>query len=873
MKYLREIMIVSMILFLLYILDIKENIVGSDTAGSGNSDNSDNERESTIINKESEDDAIKNLNESYAFNVTNPNPNDSIIGLIYPEFPVDILKFKYLKSDEENTTIEYKGISHVINSSGDPKISNPKLSESSSNDIDAWLSEENEKDSKTVLKIEDSNNVIQDGIDLTYVSGCTELVTSGNGTGKCYHKKKITDCHTEDNCVWDIVCEQPHRPHNEENKIYTPQECIDRGGIIRTDILHAIQNKKDAEITMSLNMDVSPTDQGAISQNKKYIYSILNTKDFTDTVNRTFTFMDHGKNPGSNCAAVPYLYDDGNNYTSYLDPTCQPSAINIDMSKISDFLSGDSGDTYVKKIDKGLMRKNNRYNKASDIDKWTEHFKYDNQTCLWSSRREYDTYSKCTKNIYQRPSSIDWNYYNDLKTETYPPNKNISDIYENDSILDTLKLFKNGIYSFFNSPYTSIFSKENEHIWEKNMKCSEWISNPSNSCTIKEENRDKIISDFRNVNFECCEGLKLQLNYINKTLKELFEKISHTWNSQTIHSDDFLIYTDDNFVYKIKTNDINKIINEQEIIKSNGEIFNFIIEINGIDLSQKVHSDPAREIVLDCGDNYNTNTNFNYNFSLILNNNSLKLRVNSSIDQENIQEELSLGNFKLDDNSNNISLDVDFNKILEDLSILFNKDNSKLSFVNIIQKILTLRTIDINNILFPNKNSEQTKLSLKEGSVTILEFTNELSDKLCNYDMDINGEYTSSRGPLDILAFSPLFRNNIRNNKLILMKMYDVCNSEKPRGGYTAKILLKRIKEFLQIYKNINDSDEENIIQCLFDPFTSNDINSFAKVLKDLFDFSKINTVNLFTDNFRDNTDNNVIFKSYKISIMWDVNT
>ena len=78
-------------------------------------------RNKTVLDHNIDHDAVKNLNNFF--------PENNIKGLIYPEFPVDIINFKILPEDLEDTRIETDNVQKKITNG----VVNPKKTTDSIN--------------------------------------------------------------------------------------------------------------------------------------------------------------------------------------------------------------------------------------------------------------------------------------------------------------------------------------------------------------------------------------------------------------------------------------------------------------------------------------------------------------------------------------------------------------------------------------------------------------------------------------------------------------------------------------------------------------------------------------------------------------------
>ena len=380
---------------------------------------SDTRRNNTsLMNICSTDDAVRNL-------------NDNILGLpdatlIYPKDPVSI---KYLKLLPEDLTLGNTTITEGENTN---EVEFTSILKDSQNKLQTWW-EYDFKDAETPeINIKDSNNEeINTNIDLVYLSGCSQIITSeessaNNGNnGKtalhCHLNKDMNACNSQDNCVWDALCEQPHRNEEHSNKIFTPKECILNGGIFRTDLLHYAKNTiVNDKISTSFNMkDITDLWSG-----------INNQLDVNGLV--------AGQNDSDSCGFFPSdsrgseLVDSSNNSIeeSQSDISCYPPLMNSmfgETPDIDDILGFDKDNEKITTTNSGaIFKSDNSYNKPNNFF----NFNFDNRDCDWSKRMDTrESFAQCfNEDIDQNtlPSISEWSDYTCDKWSTDNPHDNCS---------------------------------------------------------------------------------------------------------------------------------------------------------------------------------------------------------------------------------------------------------------------------------------------------------------------------------------------------------------------------------------------------------------------------------------------------------------
>lgn len=832
-------MIVSMILFLIFLIDINENVDNSDGNAGGNAATTTNDtseiekRNKTVLDHNIDNDAIKNLNNFF--------PEDKK-GLIYPEFPVDIINFKILPEDLEDTRIETDNVQKKIED-----IINPKTT-TVSRDVDSlkntWV-KSGEETSNAVLSITKNGKKIQDGVDLKYVSGCTEIVNGDtSGTGSCFDKGDIDTCHETNNCVWDIICEQPHRNEVEKDKIYTPQECIDRGGIVRTDILHAIKNK--TKTSDSRNTD---------------IYSVFDKEEGKSMYDYYISF-NHGKNPSDACSLFPQDEDDGINRVSSFNSSCQNYfGTLIDLNIFSDLFSTNN-DNYITEIDNGIMKKDNRYDTPSDLSEWG----ITQKSCLWSSRLSFEDYTRCSKeNIYknQTPADIDWNYYKDMNGKEYTYSDTTIDF--NDDISSIFVTITGNIYSFFKKFNTS---NNNTHIWENNMDCETWANNLD--CSLVTENKNTIINNFNKVDAICCANeYSINLNEINESIKNIL-KVSDDWTpTNGIYTSPEINASICKVNYELITEDIDNIIKLDDL-KTDKDIFTLNINLHDFNMEKMEYDTDLNDnslinnitTTLNCGNSYISQVELKYIFILKSENNSLSLTVESRKDSLTISTkkyiiaglspdtpapdtpapdtpvpDTPVPDTPVSDNS--IKLTIDIDTLLDDISkVMIN--TSELSFEFILKNILLLKTKDINDSLFTSKDDTKTTLKISIP-VPILGDENinsrDISKKLCDMNTNIDGYYDISiplgSGPIisGIAGSNPFY--DYHNHKITVHKIFEQC--EDDLIDFNGKKLLNRLYNLLKIIDKYNNKvlPQPSISCNLSEEFDKSNKGDFIKLFKE----------------------------------------
>ena len=343
-------------------------------------------RENTKLYSDSPDDAVRNLN-----SMIDSLPDAT---MVYPKDPVEIINFGFLTKDLGNgTTISHTG-------SVDKNFPNI-LKENGSNVNEMWEYQIYESTDTPELNIIDpSSKEIQTGMDLVYLSGCSEIITGEQPDSPltCHTHTRMSDCNSSDNCVWDALCEQPHRPVADIGKMYTPKECILNNGIFRTDLLHYAKNSViGGKISTSFNL-----------------------KEITDIWSRALSNRLPGQNDSDSCS----IEDKSPKITeSYLNHTCYPPIV-------TGFMDSDFNATRYENIttkDGGLLLTENPYNTPQNFFD----FKHNDHTCNWSSKMDNPgDFSKCFN------TDINYNELPQTGWESYTCSKWDEDKLENCSTND-----------------------------------------------------------------------------------------------------------------------------------------------------------------------------------------------------------------------------------------------------------------------------------------------------------------------------------------------------------------------------------------------------------------------------------------------------
>lgn len=398
MKNVKVILLLSVILSFIYFIKINEGfgpfdlynyLTGDDTgtgtgAGTGtgteitcpttvSTDKDVLRRNTSLMETCSSDDAIRNLNDSIDI-----LPDAT---LVYPKDPVSIEKLQFLPEDLDstNTTISY---------GGEDQTSFSNILKNGE-DLQPWWNYNFHDSTETpeLNIINSTNEEIHKGMDLVYLSGCSQIITSDmpdNTPSTCHENINMTTCNTQDGCVWDALCEQPHRDDTDLDKIYTPKECIRNGGIFRTDLLHYAKNTiVGGNISTSFNM-----------------------KDITDLWFKTTANITEGQNDSDSCSFFPTSTDDtyyselfkSSKVTdSYLDISCYHPIIKRlfgDTADVDDTIGLDTHEKITTK--KGaLFTSDNPYNNPLNLFD----FKIDESNCTWSSRMDTpENFASCFSN-------------------------------------------------------------------------------------------------------------------------------------------------------------------------------------------------------------------------------------------------------------------------------------------------------------------------------------------------------------------------------------------------------------------------------------------------------------------------------------------
>jgi len=399
----------------------------------------------SLMNICSTDDAVRNLND----NISHLPPAT----LVYPKDPVSI---KYLKLLPEDLT---RGNTTITDGHNQNEVSFTDILKDSQNSLQTWWEYDFKDSTKTPeINIKDSNNEeINTNVDLVYLSGCSQIITSdessesgannGNTALQCHNYKTLNDCNLQNNCVWDALCEQPHRNEEHSNKIFTPKECILNGGIFRSDLLHYAKNSiVNGNIATSFNVKDIPD----------FWSGITNSLDATG--------MDAGQNDSDSCSFNPTNLQDSylskltqsSEITgSYLDSSCYPPLMKRmfgDTPDIDNILGVDADDENITITNSGaIFKSDNSYNKPKNFF----NFKINNRDCKWSKRMNTpEQFAHCFNediDLKTLPSISEWSDYmcdrwstdnhdDNCSTNTGNTRLNSEKIIENSNLSnDTLK--------------------------------------------------------------------------------------------------------------------------------------------------------------------------------------------------------------------------------------------------------------------------------------------------------------------------------------------------------------------------------------------------------------------------------------------------
>jgi len=834
MKYIKGIIIVAMILFFLFLIDSNENVdnMNDDT-------HSTTLRDATILNSNSHADAIRTLNDS--FTDTTSETEVSGVGLIYPSFPADIRQFKYIRGDKDSTSISFKGNSYNIpsetvsqdaaDSQQEYLIHNPnKMIDISDITDGAWITNDDNENSNAVLSITEDDNNIQSGIDLVYVSGCTQIAGRGEETGQCSDPdlNDIDKCHANNGdgqtCVWDIICEQPHRPDAEKKMVYTPQECIDRGGVVRTDLLQKIKTK---------------------GTNGGYVYSILENTvpSYFENIRYFLSSMGDGGNSSDNCNWSGTSDNTGKNYESFFDATCQAPLVSLMGINANSYrYLGSNVDDYLTQTDTGYMRKDNKYYKSADIFKWD----FSDTNCKWSSRvSNAEEYNQCSKeSTYKDGANTDWEYYRKLKNESYENIETLTDIYGQTSLLNLMQSLKK-TYTLFTGSNSSDDSENDT--WEPDMKCDTWnLQYPCNS----EDPNDNIIGDFRTADTDCCPALNLSD----------FRKLTNIIKSlPSDHNTSF--FGDNNVSITIPVNNLNDLNNNPH----NENILKISVEISGFDL-QFFPSPETDAQGFSCftGVPPTNNTVYKYDFTFGIISDEVVLKIESFEGGDNIGTSIiTIASVVQGDNESSesesvIHFQIDIDSLLSGIAAELNDNTHVLSFLGLINKLLILKTDNIFSELFKGDYNLSPTYSLALDFHAPVFTVDGLFNKICTLDLDVAGVYPLTvNGTTDDLLFAAAglaaFGGELAKNTsglakittaswgfgrstITISKLFNGCDDTTNEIKFTGPSLLKRIVNILDIINHINHGSLPStpIDICTLDGFTIDDIEHLRSVLIDM---------------------------------------
>ena len=371
----------------------------------------------SLMNICSTDDAVRNLN---VRNLNDNIPDLPEATLIYPKDPVSI---KYLKLLPEDLTT---GNTTITDGQNQNEVDFTSILKDSQNKLQTWWEYDFKDSTETPeINIKDSDdNEINTNIDLVYLSGCSQIITPDESSANndntplhCHHNKDMNTCNLQEHCVWDALCEQPHRNEEHSNKIFTPKECILNGGIFRSDLLYYAKNTiVNDEISTSFNM-----------------------KDITDIWFKTSNSIDAGQNDSDSCNFNPTNLQDSylSKLTqspeitdSYLDSSCYPPLMKRmfgDTPDIDNILGVDADDENITTKNSGaIFKSDNSYNNPMNLFD----FRIDDPNCTWSQRMDTpEQFAQCFNkdiNYNLLPSITDWSGMTCDKWSTDNPTDNCS---------------------------------------------------------------------------------------------------------------------------------------------------------------------------------------------------------------------------------------------------------------------------------------------------------------------------------------------------------------------------------------------------------------------------------------------------------------
>lgn len=388
MKNVKIILLLSVIISLIYFTKINEGFllyeVFKDLIGGGKTsattDNlechptqssSENAKNTAFVELCSLDDSIRNLN-----NILQTPKNN----IVLPKDPIDIKYLQFL-SNNVNTT-------------------NSKINDTKLTDINLYESfweydfETQANTPKITLKNQNNNDITSGvGVDLLYLSGCSEIIEDEDATkNNCHSHTDMHSCNESLKCVWDALCEQPHRPSADFDKVYTPKECVLHGGIFRTDLLRFANN------------DI-------ISNN---ISTTFNKSKLNSFITQLTTDRTNNKNDSDSCSSIPNSNNvniflssirASKNTDSYFNSSCYLEIISKNFPY--DLVNIDNDQFVETNV---LYKTNNAYNTPQDLLE----FKYQDSNCKWSQRADDpERWANCfnTNVDYSKLTQTGWSNY------------------------------------------------------------------------------------------------------------------------------------------------------------------------------------------------------------------------------------------------------------------------------------------------------------------------------------------------------------------------------------------------------------------------------------------------------------------------------
>jgi hypothetical protein len=402
MKNVRIILLLSVILCFLYFIKIHEGVdgffdfLGSDDQGTASTDETsetnmcvpDDSQEltaeesrirSSLMETCHEDDSIRFLNNAIA-----DLPEATLV------YPLDPASLKYFNITSIPTTPSTPSNTHYSLDPNNTKISYNNNSDNSFNniikddngDLQRWWKYDFFENTETPkINIKNSENEdIHTNVDLVYLSGCSQIIRNDNTPQTCYKNTNLVHCNLQEDCVWDALCEQPIRGDDENDKIYTPKECIRKHGIFRADLLQYATN------TIVNDLD---------DNNEKKISTSFNVEKIGSLWGKLTSEQTAEQNDSDSCSFFPtdiYNTEDGYLFDSYFDSSCyNPVLKKIGLPDLDKTIGLETDNGMININRGGISEVDNPYNIPQNFFS----FKH-SDTCNWSKRSESpEAFSRC----------------------------------------------------------------------------------------------------------------------------------------------------------------------------------------------------------------------------------------------------------------------------------------------------------------------------------------------------------------------------------------------------------------------------------------------------------------------------------------------